>query len=94
MRTGLTSAVPFSPGDQEQQDSSASGCAGCQSHPGSAAAGAATGRLAGLCQHEGGGLGWRVQIVCNMTERGGGMLGVLWAVAGEGTMYGIRVGTV
>ncbi|XP_069900308.1 NF-kappa-B inhibitor delta isoform X2 [Globicephala melas] len=40
-------------GDQEQQDSSALGCAGCQPDPGSAAAGAAAGRPAGLCQHEG-----------------------------------------
>ncbi|XP_036895499.1 NF-kappa-B inhibitor delta isoform X2 [Sturnira hondurensis] len=40
-------------GDQEQQDSSAFGCAGCQPRPSSAAAGAATGRPASLCQHEG-----------------------------------------
>lgn len=57
MRTGLTSAVPLPAGDQEQQDSSSFGCAGRQPHPGSATAGAATGRPAGLCQHEGGGRG-------------------------------------
>lgn len=57
LRTGLTFAIHFPTGDQEQQDSSSFGCAGCQPHPGSAAAGAATGRPAGLCQHEGGGPG-------------------------------------
>lgn len=62
VRTGLTSVVPLLTGDQEQQDGSALGCAGCQPDPGSAAAGAATGRPAGLCQHEGRGLGWNVQI--------------------------------
>lgn len=54
MRTGLTSAVPLLTGNQEQQDSSAFGRAGCQPNPGSAAAGAAPGRSEGLCQYEGG----------------------------------------
>lgn len=63
MRTGLTSAVPLPPGDQEQQDSSALGRAGRQPYPGSAVAGAATGRPAGFCQHEGGGLVWNVQLM-------------------------------
>lgn len=53
VRTGLTSAIPLPTGDQEQQDCSAFGCAGRQHRPSSAAAGAATGRPEGLCQHEG-----------------------------------------
>ena len=61
MRTGLTSAISLPTGNQEQQDCSALGCAGCQPDPGSAATGTATGRPAGLCQHEGRGLGWNVQ---------------------------------
>lgn len=62
MRTVLTSAIPLSTGDQEQQDCSALSCAGCQPDLGSAAPGTAPGRPAGLCQHEGRGLGWNVQI--------------------------------
>lgn len=69
LRTGLTFVIRFPTGDQEQQDSSSFGCAGCQPHPGSAAAGAATGRPPGLCQHEGGGLGQNVQIVRATAER-------------------------
>lgn len=53
MRTDLTSAIPLPTGDQEQQDSSALGCAGRQPYSGSALAGAASRGPAGLCQHEG-----------------------------------------
>lgn len=63
VRLALTSAIPLPLGDQEQQDSSALGRAGCQPHSGSAAAGAAPGRPADLCQHEGGSWGWEVQFV-------------------------------
>lgn len=44
MRTGLTSAISLSR-NQEQQDCSALGCAGCQPVPCSAATGTATGSL-------------------------------------------------
>lgn len=69
VRTGLTSAVHLPTGDQEQQDCSAFGCAGRQPHPSSAAAGAATGRPAGLCQHEGGALGQNVETMRDVAER-------------------------